>query len=104
MTLGPTTTSAGRASAGKKYTLSVWLKSKSGPATVNLKPEHSADPWEGYGEKQVTMTESWAEYTLTTPAFAANVSPASMTFHLGFAPAEFWVDNIRWYEGEYVKP
>jgi hypothetical protein len=90
--------------AGKKYTLSVWLKSKSGPATVNLKPEHSADPWEGYGEKQVTMTDTWAEYSLTTPEFATDVSPASITFHLGFAQADFWVDNVQWYEGEYVAP
>ncbi len=90
--------------AGKKYTLSVWLKSKSGPVTVNLKPEHSASPWEGYNEKQVTMTEQWAEYSITTDPFAADVSPASITFHLGFAPAEFWMDNVRWYEGEYVKP
>ena len=89
---------------GKKYTLSVWLKGKSGPVTVNLKPEHSADPWEGYGEKQVTMTDTWAEYSITTPPFAADVSPASITFHLGFAQAEFWVDNVRWYEGDYVAP
>jgi hypothetical protein len=88
----------------KKYTLSVWLKAKSGSVTVNLKPEHSADPWEGYGEKQVTMTDTWAEYSITTPPFATDVSPASITFHLGFGPAEFWVDNVRWYEGEYVKP
>ena len=90
--------------AGKKYTLSVWLKSKSGTATVNLKPEHSADPWEGYGEKQVTMTDTWAEYSITTPPFATDISPASITFHLGFAQADFWVDNVRWYEGDYVAP
>jgi len=90
--------------AGKKYTLSVWLKAKSGTVTVNLKPEHSADPWQGYGEKQVTMTDTWAEYSITTPPFATDVSPASITFHLGFAQAEFWVDNVRWYEGDYVKP
>ncbi len=89
---------------GKKYTLSVWLKCKSGTLTVNLKPEVDGSPWTGYGEKQVTMTDTWAEYTLTTPIFDADVVPACLTFHIGFAAAEFWVDDARWYEGDYVAP
>ncbi len=89
---------------GKKYTLSLWLKAKSGTAQINLKPEHGADPWEGFGEMQVTMTDTWKEYSTTTPVFSADVSPASMTFHLGFAKQEFWIDGVRWYEGDYVPP
>jgi hypothetical protein len=89
---------------GKKYTLSVWLKSKSGPLTVNMKPELAADPWTGFGEQQVTMTEQWAEYSTTTPEFAQDTSPGSLTFHIGFAAGDFWMDNVRWYEGDYVAP
>ncbi len=101
-------TSLGRGVAvfqkGKKYTLSVWLKSKSGTATMNLKPEHGADPWTGYSETQVTMTDTWAEYSVTTPVFTEDVSPADLALHIGFAKAEFWVDAIRWYEGDYAPP
>jgi hypothetical protein len=89
---------------GKKYTLSLWLKSKSGTAQMNLKPEHTTDPWEGYGDEIVTMTDTWAEYSITTPVFAADTSPAGITLHIGFAAAEFWMDAVRWYEGDYVPP
>jgi hypothetical protein len=27
-----------------------------------------------------------------------------MTFHVGFAAGEFWMDNVRFYEGDYVPP
>jgi hypothetical protein len=30
------------------------------------------------------------------------VSPTSMTFHVGFQAQEFWVDNVKFYEGDYV--
>ncbi len=87
---------------GKKYTLSLWIKSKSGEAKVNFKPEHGADPWTGYGETQITATEKWAEYHVTTPVMTDNVTPASLTFHIGFAAQEFWVDDCKFYEGDYV--
>ncbi len=87
---------------GKKYTLALWVKSKSGTAQVNFKPEHGADPYTGYGETQITATEKWAEYHVTTPVFADNVTPASLTFHIGFKAQEFWVDDCKFYEGDYV--
>jgi len=87
---------------GKKYTLALWIKSKSGTATVNFKPELGTDPWTGYGEAQRTATEKWAEYYVTTPVFASDVTPASLTFHIGFKAQEFWVDDLKWYEGDYV--
>ena len=65
---------------GKKYTLSVWLKSKSGTATG----QHQAGTWSrSVGrdtvKQQVTMTDTWAEYSVTTRVFAADVTPASLT-------------------------
>jgi hypothetical protein len=30
------------------------------------------------------------------------VTPGSLTFHIAYAACDFWVDNVRWYEGEYV--
>ena len=52
---------------GKHYTLSVFMKSKSGAMQINVKPELGADPWTAYGEQMVTITEEWVEYSVTTP-------------------------------------
>jgi len=90
--------------ADKKYTLSAFLKCKEGTLNINFKPELGEDPWTGFGEQTVTMTEEWAEYSVTTPVFPENLSPAIVTFHIGFAAAEFWIDGVRFYEGDYVPP
>jgi hypothetical protein len=87
---------------GTKYTLSAFFKVKSGTGKVNIKPEHAGGNWEGYGETQVTVTEKWAEYHVTTPVFTSDVSPMSLTFHIGFQAQELWVDNIKFYVGDYV--
>ena len=86
--------------AGKKYTLSVYLKSKSGTLDINFKPELAADPWTGYGDQIFTITEEWAEYSITTPVMTENVDPASITFHIAFAPGDFWVDDAKFYESK----
>ncbi len=82
--------------AGKQYTLSVYMKSKSGTLDINLKPERAVSPWEGYGDQIVTITEEWAEYSVTTPVLEADVDPASITFHIAFAAGDFWVDGASW--------
>jgi hypothetical protein len=90
--------------AGKRYTFSAFFKCSEGTLDINVKPEHSAGAYEGYGEQVITITDQWAEYSVTTPDFTADVSPANATFHVGFAPAEFWIDNVRFYEGDYAPP
>ncbi len=90
--------------AGKKYTLSAFLKSKEGTLDINFKPELGADPWSGYGDQVFTMTEEWTEFSVTTPVFAEDTSPGSITFHIAFAAGDFWIDGARWYEGDYVPP
>jgi hypothetical protein len=82
--------------AGKAYTLSVYMKSKAGTLDINIKPERGADPWEGYGDQVVTITEEWAEYSVTTPVIDADVDPASITFHIAFTAGDFWVDGASW--------
>jgi hypothetical protein len=89
---------------GKKYTVSAFLKCKEGTFQVDFKPQKAADPWTGYGQETFTITEEWAEYSVTTPVFAENVTPAGVTFHIGFAAGEFWIDGVRFYEGDYVEP
>ena len=90
--------------SGKKYTLSAFLKSKSGELNINFKPEQDGDPWTGYGEQAFTVTEEWTEFSTTTPVFTANVDPASITFHIQYDVGDFWIDAVRWYEGDYVPP
>ena len=90
--------------AGKQYTLSAFLKCSEGTLDINFKPELAADPWTGYGDQVFTMTDEWTEFSVTTPVFAEDTSPGSITFHIGFAAADFWIDGVRFYEGEYVAP
>ena len=85
---------------GKKYTLSAFLKCNQGTLQVNFKPELAEDPWTGFGEQVITMTDQWAEYSVTTPVFEADVSPASITFHIAFAAGDFWMDGVRFVEVE----
>jgi len=89
---------------GEKYTLSAFLKCKEKTLQINFKPELGQDPWPGYGERAFTMTDTWTEYSTTTPIFANNVNPATITFHIAYEAAEFWVDGVRFYVGDYVAP
>jgi hypothetical protein len=89
---------------GKIYTLSVFLKSKEGELDINFKPELAQDPWTAPAEQPFVMTEEWTEYSLTTAVVTEELNPAEIVFHVGYEPCEFWMDNIRWYEGEYVPP
>ncbi|MHC4206377.1 MAG: carbohydrate binding domain-containing protein, partial [Planctomycetota bacterium] len=90
--------------AGKKYTLSAFVKCSEGTLDISFKPEHAAAPYEGYGDQVITVTDQWAEYSVTTPVIGADVDPAATTFHIGFTPGEFWMDNVRFYEGDYTPP
>jgi len=89
---------------GKYYTLSAFLKCNEGELNINFKPELGEDPWTGYGAQSFTMTEEWTEFSITTPVFTEDVSPGTITFHIGYTPGDFWVDGVRWYEGDYVPP
>lgn len=90
--------------AGKVYTLAAFLKSKEGPLQINFKPELAVDPWTGFGAKEFTMTDKWAEYFVTTPPMPNDIDPASLTFHIGYSKGEFWMDGVRFYEGKYTEP
>jgi len=89
---------------GKKYTLSAFLKCKEGELDINFKPELNQDPWTGYGEQSFTMTEEWTEFSITTSVFSEDVNPAEIVFHIAYAPGDFWIDGVRFYEGDYVEP
>jgi hypothetical protein len=90
--------------AGKHYTLSAFLKSKEGDLEIRFKPERGEDPWESYGGQVFTMNEEWQEFSVTTPVFTEDITPASLTWHISFTAGDFWIDAVRWYEGDYVPP
>jgi hypothetical protein len=52
----------------------------------------------------VTATDQWQEFSVTTPVFETDVAPAGFTFHIGSALGGFWIDGVRFYEGDYVAP
>ena len=65
---------------------------------IHFKPELGADPWTGYGAQTFTMTDEWAEYSVSTGVIPSDVDPGTITFHIGFATGEFWVDDVQFYE------
>jgi hypothetical protein len=80
--------------AGKSYSLSAWFKSKVGPLDINMKPERDESPYDGHGEKRITITDEWAQYTSNSDVIAETVAPAAITFHVSFAPGEFLMDDV----------
>lgn len=82
------------------YTLSAFLKAEA-EREINFKPELGADPWTGYGSQAFTMTTEWVEYH-TVAEIPEVVDPGTITFHIAYADINFWIDNVKWYEGEYV--
>jgi hypothetical protein len=87
---------------GKKYTISAFLKARKGTLDITFKPELGEHPHTGYGEQVITITDTWTEYHVTTPVFTEEVSPASFAFLIGAATGGFWIDDVRFYEGDYV--
>jgi len=88
--------------AGKMYTLSAFVKCSEGTRNINFKPELAADPWAGFGDQVFTMTNEWTEFSVTTPVLTEDASPAAITFHIAFAAGDFWIDGVRFYEGDDV--
>ena len=86
---------------GTIYTWSFFLKTDSAPLSINVKPELNEDPFTAYGEQQIEITDEYTEYYVTFSS-AEDVNPASLTLHTGFDAATIYMDDARWYEGEYV--
>ena len=89
---------------GKKYTHSAFFKCKKGKMQIGFELQIGQDPWTVYSEQVFTITDEWAEYSLTSPVFTEDVSPGNVLFRLAFEVGDFWVDGVRFYEGEYVPP
>ena len=85
---------------GQTYTLSFWAKAEE-PRPVVCYVEQAADPWDEYGRESVEVNGEWQEYWTT---FIATLSGAVWPrIALGESDVNIWVDNVRFYEGEYVE-
>jgi len=86
--------------AGQTYTLSSWAKAEELRPVV-LYVEQAADPWDEYGRASIEANTQWQEYWTTfTATMAGAVWPR---IALGESDVNIWVDNVRFYEGEYVE-
>jgi len=83
---------------GKSYTVSAFMKAEQGTFQLNFKPERGAAPFEAYGEQQFTLTEEWVEYTVATGVIPAEVTPATITWHIAFEAGVFFIDDARFVE------
>lgn len=84
----------------KTYTFSFWAKAEeTRPAVCYL--EQTVDPFDEYGRKVIEINEEWQEYWTT---FIASLSEGVWPrIALGESNVSVWVDNVRFYEGEYVE-
>ena len=89
---------------GKKYTFCLLHEDQVGHPADSPEAGTRGRSVGGYNELVLTVTDKWQEFYATTPVMAADVTPASPTFHFAFATGDFWMDGIRLYEGDYVKP
>jgi hypothetical protein len=84
----------------KTYTLSFWTKAEEfRPVAIYV--EQAADPWDEYGRKEVEINEEWNEYWTTF--ISAVSSPIWLRIALGTSKVSIWVDNVRFYEGQYAE-
>ena len=84
----------------KNYTLSFWARAEEfRPVIVYV--EQAADPWDEYGRKQVEVNEEWKEYWTTFTSIVS--SPIWLRIGLGTSGVSIWVDNVRFYEGQYAE-
>lgn len=90
--------------AGKKYTFSVFMKGQVDGMKVQLKPQQRGGSYTGYGQKTVTLTTEWAEYSTTTPVFSSAIATADVSIWLGMQAGTIYIDHVRFYEGDYVAP
>ena len=88
---------------GKIYTFSAFIKSDD-EMQIRLNPQLSVDPYTSYGSQTFTVTNEWQEYYITTPPMTETVTPAGLDFHFNYGVGEFWIDDVKFYEGEPYSP
>lgn len=86
---------------GKVYTLSAYLKSSSN-SQISYILQLGQEPWTSYCESKFIMTDTWHQYYITTPPMPEDVQSMEVVFAFGYDIGEFWIDDVRFYEGQYT--
>ncbi len=82
------------------YTLAFWGKAEE-LRPVALYVEQAADPWDEYGRESFEVNAEWQEFWIT---FTATVSgPVWPRIALGESDVNLWVDNVRFFIGDFVE-
>ncbi|NLF68266.1 MAG: hypothetical protein GX575_04335 [Candidatus Anammoximicrobium sp.] len=91
-------------SPGQTYTFAVLARSNQGPVTIRLAVERRAEPWDRPGASPpLTITdEGWKEYHLTFRVDKSYPEGWFAYVSCSQARAEFRLDAMRFYEGEYI--
>jgi len=84
---------------GTDYTLAFWAKAEL-PRPVDFYMELKEAPWTSYGRKSIDLTEEWVEYWSEWTQ-GPDVPAAWLRIAVGQIGTNFWVDNVRFYEGDY---
>ena len=91
-------------SPGQTYTFAVLAKSTKGPVTVRLEVERRGKPWDRAGASPpLTVTsEGWKEFHVTFQVDKPFPEGWFAYVSCSQAQAEFRLDALRFYQGEYV--
>ncbi len=87
---------------GKKYTFSCFAKCKSGTGMLGMKVEQYGAPNRAWSDVQFPITNTWQEYHQTTDILPLREDPADVAFFVCFQEQTIWIDNVRFYEGDWV--
>lgn len=85
---------------GQKLTYALWAKG-SAVRAAKMIANHRADPWTAYGVKDFLIEEDWKEFW-TPVVMPVDDNIVGIYLELRDVKGKVWVDNVRFYEGDYV--
>ena len=86
---------------GKKYTYTAFMKAeKQRRAVIDIRRCGAEIFYGNSGDIQIGT--EWKEYSWTVTAPESNEADVMVLIHLGVDRANTWVDDARFYEGDYV--
>jgi hypothetical protein len=86
---------------GKKYTYSAFMKAEKQRSIVIDTRRAAAEIFFG-NSGVIQISTEWKEYSLTVTATDTNDGDVMVLTQLGVNRANTWIDNARFYEGEYI--
>ena len=86
----------------QEYTISAWLKAEEPRnARFHIFDLAGGDPWFTFLSEEFPIDTEWEEYFGTFDA-AQDSDNVSISVRIGESDIDVWVDDLKFYEGEYV--